>query len=190
MKKITLVLTLVLITIISTNAFSQSQEDMNKWMAYMTPGEMHKMIAKADGQWNEELTMWMAPDAPPQKSTATCVNKMIMDGRYQESKHIGSFNGMPFEGYSLVGYDNARKVFQSTWIDNMGSGIMYLEGSYDPATKIVTLTGKQTDPITGEDMNIRETMKFIDDNTQLMEMYMTQKGKEYKSMEVKFSRKS
>ena len=30
--------------------------------------------------------------------------------------------GMPFNGLSLEGYDNAKKEFTSIWIDNMGTG--------------------------------------------------------------------
>ena len=71
--------------------------------------DVHKEMAKWDGEWNEEIHMWMAPGAPPQKMQATCVNKMILGGRYQESKHTGNFMGMPFEGISTTGYDNAEK---------------------------------------------------------------------------------
>ncbi|MBK9333372.1 MAG: DUF1579 family protein [Ignavibacteria bacterium] len=30
-----------------------------------------------------------------------------MGGRYQQGKHTGDMMGMPFEGMSLLGYDNA-----------------------------------------------------------------------------------
>src|SRR5690242_18737628 len=101
---------------------------------YGTPGEMHKMLASANGDWNEELSMWIAPGAPPQTMKATCSNKMILGGRYQQSVNKGNYNGMPFEGIATIGYDNSKKVFVSSWIDNMGSGIMHMEGPYDPAT--------------------------------------------------------
>jgi hypothetical protein len=112
-----------------------------------------------------------------------------MTPRFQEIKHTGTFNGMPFEGYGLVGYDNARKVFQSTWIDNMGSGIMNLEGTYDEASKTVSLKGKSTDPMTGAQVDVRETFQIIDDNTQLMEMYIMQGGQEFKTLSMKITRK-
>src|SRR4030095_16493060 len=54
---------------------------MKNWMAYATPGEPHKMLAKSNGTWNGEVTMWMAPDSPAVTSKATMVNKMIMGGR-------------------------------------------------------------------------------------------------------------
>ncbi|MDB5246227.1 MAG: hypothetical protein JWQ40_621 [Segetibacter sp.] len=44
---------------------------------------------------------------------------MIIGGRYQESLHPGTFSVMPLEGKSIVGYDNAKKVFVSSWIENM-----------------------------------------------------------------------
>ena len=92
---------------------------MKAWQAYMTPGDAHKMIAKSDGQWKAEVTVWMAPGGPPEKSTSTCTNKMILGGRYQQSTHKGMFNGMPFEGISTFGYDNAKKYMsvhgQTIW---------------------------------------------------------------------------
>ncbi len=95
---------------------------------------------------------------------------------------------MPFEGISTLGYDNAKKVFMNTWVDNMGTGIMQMQGTWDAATKTINLAGTSVDPTTGKDMNVRETFTVVDNNTQMMNMYMTQNGKEYKSMEIKFTR--
>jgi hypothetical protein len=156
----------------------------------MTPSEMHKMLASCDGEWVSEITMCMAPDAPPSNNTSVCTNKMILGGRYQQSEHKGSFDGMPFEGMSTTGYDNAKKKFISTWIDNMGSGMMYMEGTYDAASKTMSSSGKQVDPVSGKDMDVRETLTFIDNDHQTMEMFMTPVGgKEYKNMEIKYTRK-
>ena len=163
---------------------------MKNWQEYMTPGDMHKMIAKWDGTWNGDITMWMYPGAPEQKMKGTAVNKMIMNGLYQESNHTGTMMGMPFNGKSILAYDNHRKEFISTWIDNMGSGIMVMRGTWDDATKTCTLKGKMVDPGTKGDIEERETFKIIDDNTQEMEMFVTgPDGKEFKTMNIKFTRK-
>ena len=72
----------------------------------------------------------------------------------------------------------------------MGSGIMQMEGPWDDATKSMTLAGTCTDPMSGKIQNVRETFKIIDDNTQMMEMFMPgPDGKEFKTMEIKFTRK-
>ena len=43
--------------------------------------------------------------------------------------------------------------------------------------------------MTGKEMKVRETYKIVDKNTHMMGMFMTQDGKESKSMEIKFTRK-
>ena len=164
---------------------------MKAWMEYATPGEPHKLLAKSNGVWIGEVTMWMAPDAPPQVNKSTMTNKMIMDGRYQISEYKGDFMGMPFTGMSTTGYDNAKKVFTSSWIDNMGTGIMKMEGPLDEATKTITMTGKMIDPSTGRECSMREVLTIVDDDNQLMEMYGPdpKTGKEFKSMTIKLTRK-
>jgi len=173
-----------------TTPMPDSATMMKNWQDYMTPGDVHKMMAKWVGIWNGEVTMWMYPGAPEEKSKSTAVNKMIMNGLYQESNHSGNMMGMPFNGKSITAFDNHRKEFTSTWIDNMGSGIMILKGTWDEATKTINLKGRMIDPGTKQDTEVRETFKIVDDNTQEMEMYvMTPVGKEFKTMNIKYSRK-
>jgi hypothetical protein len=168
-------------------ATKASSEEMQKWQEYMTPGPMHKMMASWEGSWVTDGKFWMDEKTPPNESKGTCVNKMILDGLYQESVHKGDMMGRPFEGHGTLAYDNFRKVFQSTWIDNMGSGIMVLEGTYNASTRTMTLKGNWDDPIKGKVM-VRQTVKMIDDKTQQMEMYATSKGKETKWMEMKLTK--
>lgn len=168
-----------------------SATEMKAWMEYATPGEAHKLLAKADGTWSGQTTMWMGIGAPPATSTGTMVNKMLLGGRYQTSSFTGSMMGMPFEGIGTTGFDNAEKKFISTWIDNMGTGIMKMEGTWDSVTKTIVYTGKCKNPANGKEYSMREVYTFIDDNNQTMEMYGpdAKTGKEYKSMEIKLTRK-
>ena len=187
----------LILSLISINIYSQESKDMKSasaeekaLMSYMTPGKMHEMLAKSTGVWTEAVTMWMSHDAPPMKSNMTTMNRMVMGNRYLQGMHRGNFNSMAFEGISTVGYDNAKNIFMSTWIDNMGTGIMYMEGKWNEVSKSIEFNGTMVDPMSGTDMKIRQIMKFVDDNNQLLQMYATPKGgKEYKSMEIKYSKK-
>jgi hypothetical protein len=149
---------------------------------------MHEMLAKSDGVWTEEIKMWMDPNAEPATTVGKCENKMILGGRYQYSTHSSTMMGMPFEGINILAYDNVRKVFQSSWIDNMGTGIMNVEGPWDEATKSCTMTGKTTDPMNGGVVDVKEVYTIVDDNHHKMEMYLIQGGKEIKNMEIHFTR--
>jgi hypothetical protein len=173
-----------------TYTMPDSATAMKNWMAYATPGEIHKMLAKSNGAWATEITLWEAPGGPSQKVMGSSVNKMIMGGKYQQSNYSGNMMGMPFEGLGTTAYDNMKKVLISTWIDNMGTGMMVLEGPWDEATKSATMTGKEVDPSIGKEISIREVFKVVDDNTQIMEMYKpAPDGQEFKTMEIKYTRK-
>ena len=172
-------------------ASGQSESEMKAWMEYMTPGDIHKMMASWDGEWEGDIKMWMAPGQDPIQSKASSVNKMILGGRYQESRTSGNFNGMPLEGISTTAYDNSKKKFINTWIDNFGTGVMLMEGTWDPSTKTIEYSGKSLDPMVGKNVQMRQTIKIIDDNTQLMEMFTTPDGgKEFKTMEITMKRKN
>jgi hypothetical protein len=164
---------------------------MQTMMEVGTPGKEHDMLAKSDGNWTGETTMWMTPDGQPMKSTLAATNKMIMNNRYQETKIKGDMMGMPYEGVSVTGYDKAKKMFTSTWMDNMSTATIYMEGPWDEATKSITFTGKMLCPANGKMCEIKQVYKMIDNNTQLMEMYGPdmKTGKEYKNMEMKLTRK-
>lgn len=163
---------------------------MKAWEAYATPGYEQKQLAMDNGQWDEASTVWMEPGAPPSQYKMVAVNSMILGGRYQQSVHRGSFEGQPFEGISTVGFDNVKKTYISTWIDNMGTGIMIMEGTYDAKTKSINFKGKQVDPVSGKELEMREIFTLVDDNTRKMEMFQKPLvGKEFKTMEIIMTRK-
>lgn len=165
-----------------------SAAKMKAWMDYMTPGEPHKVLAAAEGKWKTESTMWMEPGAPAQTSTGEANIKMILGGRYQRMTYRSSMMGQPMEGEGTAAYDNAKKMFVNTWVDNMGTGIMQMEGPWDEATKSMTLAGSYEDPTTGKECKMREVYTIIDDKNHKMEMYSTADGKEYKNMEMKMTK--
>lgn len=161
------------------------------WEEYATVGEPHKILAGDVGTWTENLTFWMGPeDKNPQKHTATADIKMILGGRYQEQRHKGKMMGMDFEGISTMAYNNASGEFTSTWIDNMGTGMMIASGTYDESTKTINLSGEMVDPLTKKMKKFREIMTIVDADTRKMESFDTSpNGKEFKSMEILMKRK-
>lgn len=186
MRKLT---KLIFTTIAASCYLFVSAQTQDAMTAYMTPGEMHQMMAKSAGTWSGAITMWMKPGAPPITGTGEAKQEMILGGRYLQSKNLGTMMGMPFEGMSTIAYDNAKKVFVNSWIDNGGTGITVLEGTWDASNKMINFTGNMFEPSAGKEIPIRETLKFVDDNTQIHEMFVMQNGKEFKMMEIKYTRK-
>lgn len=163
-------------------------DEEKAWMDYSTPGQVHKMLAAGVGEWNETVTFWMAPGAEPQRSTSKCTITMILGGRYQKSVTKGMMMGMPFEGIGTVGYDNMLGVYQSTWMDNMGTGTMLLIGKYDETTKTIDSRGKMPDPMQHKEVDVRQTVTFVSANEMKIEMFTMMGDKEFKTMEIVMKR--
>jgi hypothetical protein len=99
--------------------------------------------------------------------------------------------GQPFNGRSTLAYDNHLKQFISTWIDNMGTGIMIMNGTWDSTSKTINFKGNMMDPMTKQNSTMRETYQILNDSTHVMQMFGPdpKTGKEMKSMEITFKRK-
>lgn len=160
------------------------------WTDYATPSKAHEMLAKDTGTWDAEMTFWMPESPEPQKATSVATYKMILNGKYQEGVFKGDMWGMPFEGRGTTAYDNASKQFITTWIDNMGTGMLVSRGQYDETSKTITFSGAMVDPVTGKEKKVKEIITYIDDNTQKMEMFdIDANGKEFKNMEINSKRR-
>ena len=160
-------------------------------------GENHKILAGMAGNWTYTLKMWMDPKGQPQESKGTATRKAIMDGRYFIAEHKGKFQmpgpdgkmkDMDFTGMAIEGYDNAKKKFVSSWIDNMSTMIMNSEGVYDAATKTFNYDA-ECQMMPGKTTKIREVIKIVDNDHHTFEWYDDTHGSENKTMEISYTRK-
>jgi Protein of unknown function (DUF1579) len=181
----------------ATPAASPNEAEMMKQMMDLAKlNENHKLLADLAGTWTYTVKM-MAPGETPQSSTGSVTRKPIMNGRFFIADFSGSMK-MPgadgkmkdfaFKGSSIEGYDNVKKKFVSSWVDNMGTGIMTSEGTYDPATKTFTYTS-EVEPVPGMKTPVREVIKITDKNHHTFEWYENRGGQEAKTMEIDYTRK-
>ena len=163
---------------------------MAKMMEYGAVSEHHKVLDFFVGDWNYTMKWWMAPGTEPQESDGVGNVDSIMGGRFIEQYFSGTAMGQPFEGRGTMGYDNLKKHYVSTWIDNMSTGIMKSTGQYDAATKTLTENGSHTCPLSESgEKSFKAVIKIIDDNTYTYETYTTDAtGQEFKSMTITYTR--
>jgi hypothetical protein len=176
-----------------------SEAEMMKMMMELSKlNENHKLLASLDGTWNFVTKFWMNgdPTSKPDESKGVATRKSLMDGRYFQMDVKGKMQmpgpdgkpkDMDFVGMALEGYDNAKQKFTAIWLDNMGTGIMMTEGTYDAATKTFTHTGEFQMSSTMK-QKIREVIKLTDKDHMLFEWYEDRGGKEVKTMEINYTR--
>ncbi len=172
-------------------------EMMAMMMELAKPGENHKLLGTGVGNWTYAVKMWTDPSAAPNESAGTSVTREVMGGRYFITEHSGKMQmpgpdgkvtDMDFKGMATEGYDNVKKKFVSTWIDNMGTMIMVSEGDYDAAAKTFTYR-TECEMMPGVKTKIREVIKIDDKNHRTFEFYEDRGGTEVKTMEIKYTRK-
>jgi hypothetical protein len=154
-------------------AMPSQEEIMKRWEAFATPGDPHKWMASMAGNWNMESKWFMAgPGSEPSVSTGTVVYSMILGGRYLKQEATGTMMGMPFEGVGINGYDNFKKKFVGTWIDNMGTAISAMEGTVDASGKVLTMWGTMDEPTTGEkNKKVKYVMTSVNADKHTFEIY-------------------
>jgi hypothetical protein len=151
------------------------QAMMENFKKMATPGAPHQLLAGLEGCWTTQTRAWMGTDQPPVESSGTCEQKMILGGHYLQQEYSGEMMGESFCGINLIGFDNQRKKFVSTWIDSMSTGIYYFEGQAEEDGKTITQESHYDDPDKGP-VTWRSVTRFVDDNTLEYVMYLIPEG--------------
>jgi Protein of unknown function (DUF1579) len=165
----------------------KAMEEMMMKMA--APGPQHERFKQLEGEWDLVVTSSWDPTQAPQESKGTSVVRTLMEGRYSQEDVNGVTMGRPFTGMGITGYDNIQKKYVSTWIDNMGTGIMTSSGTADASGKVINWTGESSDPMTGKVAKYRMVTRFTDSDNYTFEMFGKMNGKEMKMMQIQYSRK-
>ena len=181
----------------TSTSMAPSADEMKQMMEMSKLNDNHKLLASMAGTWSYTVKMWMDPKGKPTESTGTAVRKAVMDGRYVTGDYSGKFKmpgadgkmmEMNFQGMSMDGYDNVKKKFVSGWVDNMGTGIMMMEGTYDAATKAFTFTGEY-EMMPGMKEKVRQVIKMTDATHMTMEYYEDRGQGEAKTMQIDYTKK-
>jgi len=168
-------------------------EQMEKMNRLGAPGEAHKALQPFVGRWTYTGSFWMAPDQPPMTMKGMADNTLIFGQRFLKQRVFGDpmeAGGRPFKGLGFIGYDNLRKEYQTIWFDNMMTGIMRGIGQFDASTQTLSDSGTFSCPMTGEaDHWYRSAWTVVDfDHTRYESYSKTPEGKEFKAMEILYTR--
>ena len=193
------VLVATALLVLSTAAFADEPQKkemppdqkaaMDAMMKAMAPGDAHKLLDGMAGTWDAKITMWMDPSQPPSVSSGTSENSWVMGNRELAQKFTGTFMGMPFTGLGYTGYDNIKKQYWGTWVDNFSTGVMVSTGSTADNGKTWKFTSTMPDPMTGKDTPSEEHLTVTDKDHHTMEMWgAAPDGKMFKMMEIVYTR--
>lgn len=170
-----------------------TQAEMDAYAAAAAPGEMHAWLAKGTGSWKGVSRNWSAPNTEPMSSEATMSSRMELGGRFlmndvrTEWPEIGTF-----EGRATLGYDVAQRMFVSSWVDNMGTGMMTGTGQLSDDRKTLTLTHTYFDPAKKRNVTLREVIVRESDDRMWVRIWSpgNEPGTDFLMMETTYLRQS
>jgi hypothetical protein len=167
-----------------------AQQNMDPWTEYMTPTDIHTLMGQFTGEFDMEITMSSGEGKPPIVIKIPSTHQMILGGRFLELKQKGDMMGMAYESIMTLGFNTIDKKMALTTITNMGTGTLALFGNYDATNKKATLYGSLTNPVSKQNIQIKQIINFVDDDTLVIESYDTEGEKaEKKTVVYTFGRK-
>lgn len=174
-------------------------EQQKRMEGSMKPGPQHAAMAKGAGEFTTATKFRMSPAMPWAESAGTCKKTVIMDGRYLQEEASGSME-MPgpdgtmqktmFKGMGVFGYNNTSKHYEGSWVDKLGTGVMHMTGTSADGGKTVEWSSSYDDPMSGKKKTARMVGKHADDDHFTLEFFeKADDGREFKSMEIAYTRK-
>ena len=151
------------------------------------PGPEHKALEMLVGDWKAEVKCWMEPDGAPQVSQATAKVSWTMNGRFLQEDFSGEMMGKPFQGRTVIGFDNVKRIYQSVWVSDMQTSMFVTEGFGENDT--ITLEGTSSCGATGQtDMPMKVVLRTISPDKRTFEMFDTSRGSDVRTMEITYTR--
>ena len=199
MKKTTqILLSLMIVSCLFGNRVFASEpkipdKKMQEMLKMMQPSEAHKKLEPLVGKWTYTVKYWMGPKDKPMVTTGTAENTLVMGGRFlQQAAHGEAQNGQPaFEGDGMTGYDNVKHEYTTFWVDNMSTGMMMGEGTFDDKSKTMNDKGTFSCPMTGEkNRPYRAKWTLENKDAYKYEFYLTDASTdtEFKAIEIAYKR--
>jgi len=157
------------------------------------PAEQHRMLSTLSGTWHYNLQYWTDENAEAQTSSGLMTNEMVLGEKFLSSKTVLIINAggqnIPYEGWGLLGYDAAKKVFTSVWADRGQVGMITATGKYNAETKTIEEKGSFTHPLLEKEQTYRSELQFTENDTYKRTIFIVgASGKEFKVLEAAFSR--
>jgi len=195
---------------ISISTFAQDNKDsskedntFNQMLDYSRPGKYHQLLEELVGNWKFEGSRLEWIDSVTSKEVmklaGSLTRKSFADGRFFIAEittaakiQLPVKDGKMITDYAkaiqLEGYDNVKKKFQLSYINNhIGSDITFWQGTYDSTTRTISFYSSIAD-IPGQEINIRFDFVFNDKNHYQWNYYSEQNGKYIKDTEMNFRR--
>src|SRR5262245_2232521 len=133
------------------------------------PGEEHARLKTLAGEYTARVVC-TGFDGKETVTEGTSSFAAVLGDRFLRQEAHGTFDGKPFEGRGVIGYDNAKKKWVSAWVDTVGTGILCGEGEEKEKGKVWEFKATMEGPM--GPMTMRDVLTKVSDKELRYESYM------------------
>jgi hypothetical protein len=131
------------------------------------PSAEHALLRRFAGEWEARL----AREGASGERAGTETGR-LMAGEYWVVLELrGRYEGRPYEGHGLLGYDPAKKKYVGVWAGSAAPGLAALEGEADPSGTSLTMWIDAANPRTGEIVKERMVHAFAGPSRRTLTFY-------------------
>jgi hypothetical protein len=130
----------------------------------------------------------MGPDQAPMTEVAAVEVSWLMGGRYLQWNQTGKFGDMPYEGMAIEGFNNGEGRYESVWLDNFGTVLLYFTGSCSDDGRHRDMATTFADVIAGNTVDYRIEYQWIDEDHFTYSAFMDKGEGEFKNVHIEYER--
>ena len=135
--------------------------------AFATPNENHEFLARLAGEWDTTSSVMGLPD-----ETGFATFTMILGNRFVNGEVSGTFANVPYVGRVTIGYDNYKHKFVATFLNDLGTSLLYAEGMLNASQTTLSLWGSMDEWMTDEhDIPAMYRFTILDENHFTFELH-------------------
>jgi hypothetical protein len=163
----------------------------SEWASLSKPGPSHKLLASFAGDWDVKVTFWSDPKSKGDSSSGTSKISWILGDRFLQENFKGKIAGEDYVGLGIIGYDNGSRTFKTVWADSLNTAMTTSVGKYDPERNTFELESQVYDPLVSGVKSVYSTIKINSPDSYTFSMLdRSPEGREFKSLEMEYSRRS
>jgi hypothetical protein len=147
-------------------------------------GPEHEVLKEGEGTWDATVK------SKDGESKGVLMCKGDLNGLWYLEHFSAKLGDIGFEGRGATSYDAAKKKYVNVWIDSMSTSPMVTEGTYDKATKTLTMKGDMPMP-DGKSMKVTLTTVTKDADTRSFTIRSAgPDGKDFEMLNITYKRRA
>jgi hypothetical protein len=171
---------------------AQKKDPQERFEPRGAPGAGQKYLQKYVGEFNVVKTLSLREDQPV-KTTGTCKQTMVQEGRFLQSDFVFDGAGGKTTGMGLIGFESNTRLFTSIWVDSRQTK-MSIRQSKTPfdGDQIVLFSKSLAEDGKAGGRQSKTVTKLEEDGRKIIhrQYNMTPDGKDRVVMELVLTRKS